>query len=199
MRIDLTISQMQEADDPIYRIIGGMTADEPMFVRLDKGVYGIKCFGGSNFLQDFNQYPEFDGPGGSYGVCDTVEQLLAYYPELSDACQDRSFVVTMTCIKRADQSPDGGWRWHKWGKYIGTFDHQYEYLYDEVGIEQVYVYHIYEVCKTKYDKMNTYQLADIAKNLKPEETVKIWPEKRFELTNSEIRKALIQIIENAVN
>jgi hypothetical protein len=30
------------------------------------------------------------------------------------------------------------------GRYIGKHDPQYEYLYDEVGIDHVYCYHIYE-------------------------------------------------------
>lgn len=35
----------------------------------------------------------------------------------------------------------------KWGEYIGKHNPQCEYLYDEVGIEQVYCYHVYEKVK----------------------------------------------------
>ena len=33
-----------------------------------------------------------------------------------------------------------GWRWHKWGPYIGTQDPQCEYLADEPEIKEVFVY-----------------------------------------------------------
>jgi hypothetical protein len=49
-------------------------------------------------------------------------------------------------VIKANQSHEGGWRWHKWGEYIGKYEPQYEYLYDEPEIEKVYVYHIYEKC-----------------------------------------------------
>lgn len=42
----------------------------------------------------------------------------------------------------------GGWRWHKWGTYIGTLDPQCEYLDDEdFGEDFKYVlcFHLYHV------------------------------------------------------
>jgi len=49
-------------------------------------------------------------------------------------------------VIRKDLEPtDGGWRWHKWGEYIGTQNPQMEYIHDEPEIEKVYVYHIYEL------------------------------------------------------
>jgi len=78
----------------------------------------------------------------AYGVCDSVEQLLAACPELE--APGRRFVVTVTPVKRANQPADGGWRWHKWGDYIGTQNPQHEYLYDDVHIDMVLCYHIFE-------------------------------------------------------
>lgn len=48
-------------------------------------------------------------------------------------------------MERCEQYPEGGWRWHKWGPYIGVQNPQCEYLYDEKNIDVVYTYHIYEI------------------------------------------------------
>jgi len=118
---------------------GGRT-DPPR--ELLTGVYEIGHFGSSDFLADaYERYP--DVSVGPYGVCDTVRQLLDACPELEKDPQ-REFVVTVTPIRRADESPSGGWRWHKWGAYIGTQCPQHEYLYDDTHIDEVLVYHIYE-------------------------------------------------------
>lgn len=114
---------------------------------IKEGIYLIQGFGSTAFLPDYEHYPEFTSTGhdtyrGCYGVCDNVEQLLAHYPELE--MSERKFVVTMTSVKKSEQPGDGGWRWHKWGEYIGTQDPQYEYLYDEKNIEEVFCFHIYE-------------------------------------------------------
>jgi hypothetical protein len=39
----------------------------------------------------------------------------------------------------------GGWRWHKWGPYIGTQEPKCEYIHDEPEIEEVFTYHVYEL------------------------------------------------------
>ena len=77
-----------------------------------------------------------------YGVCDGVENLLERIPEL--VTSDREFVVLLTEIDKSDEPEDGGWRWHKWGDYIGTQTPTCEYIYDEPIIDLVYCYHIYE-------------------------------------------------------
>lgn len=125
---------------PILAIIAESNGRSEAARRLQQGVYEIGHFGGSNFLQGYDEHP--DVGVGSYGVCDTVEQLLKLYPELE--ASPRQFVVTVTPIRRAEEPKYGGWRWHKWGPYIGTKDPQCEYLADEPFIEEVLVYHIYE-------------------------------------------------------
>lgn len=86
----------------------------------------------------------FNGPE-DYGVCDNWEQIVDLWPEILTS--EREFIISVTLI---EQDPDnrgggGGWRWHKWGKYIGNFDHQCEYLDDEVGIDHVWTFHIIEI------------------------------------------------------
>jgi len=74
-------------------------------------------------------------------VVDSPEQFIERYHHLLEA-DERTFAVFFTVIRKADQSEEGGWRWHKWGEYLGSHTPQHEYLYDEEGIEEVYVVHI---------------------------------------------------------
>lgn len=77
-----------------------------------------------------------DGSGmPSYGVCDSPEQLLSMYRWEED---ERLFCLALTEVRREDQPSDGGWRWHKWGPYIGTQKTEYEYIRDEKNIESVF-------------------------------------------------------------
>lgn len=97
---------------------------------------------------EWDDYPEFCNPTddeiyrGSYGVCDGVDNLLEVYPELLQP--ERTFTVSMTPIHKSQEPDDGGWRWHKWGDYIGKQDPQCEYIYHEPVIETVYCFHLYE-------------------------------------------------------
>lgn len=75
------------------------------------------------------------------GVCDNEDQILNKWSHLENSNQ-RHF-ITMTPIYKEDQPESGGWRWHKWGEYIGNHPIECEYLYDEEDIEVVYVFHIY--------------------------------------------------------
>jgi hypothetical protein len=79
---------------------------------------------------------------GAYGVCDSPEQLLSLYDFEADP---RKLVISLTHLRKADEPPSGGWRWHKWGPYVGKQKPQCEYLYHEPEIAEIFVYHIYEV------------------------------------------------------
>jgi hypothetical protein len=126
--------------DPILAVIASINGNSGVTKELRPGVYEIGHFGDSSFMAGYDKHPETSV--GSYGVCDDVEQLLSACPELE--APGRKFVVTVTPVYKEAQSPDGGWRWHKWGPYIGTQNPQCEYLYHEPDIEQVYCFHIYE-------------------------------------------------------
>ena len=80
----------------------------------------------------------------NYGVCDNYKQILKRYPELKKDKQ-RKFLVGMTPIIRKHQPERNGWRWCKWGSYIGKHKPTSEYIYDDENIDMVYVFHIYEV------------------------------------------------------
>ena len=151
--------------DPFLELIAQVNGNSPGIDELRKGIYSIGHFGGTGFLEEFEHYPEFSVPGDDrflddrrncYGVCDNIDQILKVFPELEKS--DREFVVTVSKVERANQSPTGGWRWHKWGPYIGTHTPQHEYIYDEEGIDVVLCYHIYE--RVNYVGMTTDQLME---------------------------------------
>lgn len=80
-----------------------------------------------------------------YGLCDTPEQVLEH-PKYSEVLNDptRKFTVFLTLVRKEDQPEYYGFRWTKWGEYIGTQNPQCEYLYNETEIEEVLVFHILE-------------------------------------------------------
>lgn len=57
----------------------------------------------------------------------------------------RSYLIGLSTVNRKDEPEGGGWRWGKWGKYIGTQKPQHEYIYNDTHIDTVYCYHIYEI------------------------------------------------------
>lgn len=78
-----------------------------------------------------------------YGVADNIKQIKDYFKCLEESAQE--FIISVTEIRKEEQSSEGGWRWHKWGKYIGVQNPQYEYIYDEPEIQKVYCFHVYQV------------------------------------------------------
>ena len=122
---------------------------------LRTGIFLISHFGSSDLLKGWEHHPEFpdidtdEGSQyrGSHGVCDNVDQVLKRYPELESS--ERQFIVTLTAIERGTQPSSGGWRWHKWGDYIGVQKPEHEYIYDDRHIDKVYCFHIYEYGKEK--------------------------------------------------
>lgn len=130
--------------DPILSMVAAINGGSAAAKRLSKGVYEIGHFGSSRWPDGFDDSPQFgDTKFWCYGVCDNVDQILAACPEIG-ASEQRQFVITLTPVVRARQPSEGGWRWHKWGDYIGAHEPQHEYLHDEKGIDQVLVYHVYE-------------------------------------------------------
>ena len=151
MLVDSIALDTSELHDPIARVIAQLNGNKFIVTRVRQGVYQIPTFNGERFITGqykVDNYPVF-GPApdgeyrGAYGVCDNANQILVTYPEL--VCSERRFTVTLCEVRREAQSETGGWRWHKWGRYIGTFEPQHEYLNDEVGIDRVFCYHIYEL------------------------------------------------------
>jgi hypothetical protein len=82
-----------------------------------------------------------------YGVCDSPEQFDAKYGEALRGCPI-DLCVTFVHVEKdpTNKWKGGGWRWHKWGEYIGAGEPTQEYLDDEeLFPDGVYTFHIYEV------------------------------------------------------
>lgn len=93
-------------------------------------------------------YPELTTADGdyipNYGVCDSLEQFDALYGDTLRA-HAHSFIVTFVEIRRDEQPADGGWRYHKWGEYVGTQEPMHEYLHDDTHIERVFTFALHRV------------------------------------------------------
>lgn len=109
----------------------------------------LKALENRNELYGFTkEMPYFS----DYGVCDHYQQVLDLYPEM--VTNTSEYFIFLTPVTKLTQPSYGGWRWHKWGKYIGTQDPQAEYLADEPEIEEVYCYHIYKLSTTQLIAVN---------------------------------------------
>lgn len=181
MLIDPTFASPDDADPSIAAILMMLSDGEPSKpVKLATGVYEINHFNGEHEVdrqwwvgeeRDYDagypvlgevtvmKFPDGDksfGDFGPYGVCDSYEQILTKCPELVNDPK-RGFFIFVTRLRKDEESERGGWRWHKWGAYIGDQEPQCEYLYDEPVIEQVFTFHIYEV--TNKDSLKAANVA----------------------------------------
>lgn len=95
---------------------------------------------------DEHWFDESD-PIPAYGVADSVEQFLEKFKTIIEA-SDYGYAVGFTEVNRSEQSREGGWRWHKWGEYIGKREPQCEYLHDEPDIESIVTFSVLRT-KTK--------------------------------------------------
>jgi hypothetical protein len=141
MLVDVSLT----GGDSVTQSIAALVSDGLETKRLQTGIY--QCghwnfeFETSAKLEKYRlTLPDEDVP--RYGVCDSIDQVLARIPKT--LASDRKFLISMHLLKKADEKPRG-WRWHKWGEYIGTQNPRCEYLYDEPDIEEVWTFCIYEV------------------------------------------------------
>lgn len=78
---------------------------------------------------------------GPYGVVDNPAQFFELIGEKLRK-SERWFCIQLQQITKKD---DTGWRWHKWGPYYGKQEPQCEHIGDEPVIEEVWIFHIYEI------------------------------------------------------
>jgi hypothetical protein len=108
------------------------------YYQIEPGIYVCRLNADKSFSSLIDR--EKDMAPGTYGVADSHEQVLAY-----TKARDLDFpcVITLTPISRANQPETDGWRWSKWGPYIGTHQPQADYLADEPEINKVYVWRLH--------------------------------------------------------
>lgn len=85
-----------------------------------------------------------------YGIADNLEQVIGYYKDQYIDVPEKYFLFFTKIYQNKDNAGNwGGWRWHKWGPYIGKLNPKHEYLDDEEFGEDfqgyVIVYSFYKV------------------------------------------------------
>lgn len=86
----------------------------------------------------------------NYGVSDNIAQIKDYLQREGITDTEDAYVVFVTPIIKEEQPEHSGWRWHKWGEYIGTKTPKHEYIYDEEDdIPFVLVFCVYQLFYTK--------------------------------------------------
>ena len=134
-------------ENVIANIIAQINGNSTEVIRREQGVYEIGHFSFDNMmvvpLSFEHQYPKLWNDLYCFGICDDYQQIFDQCPQLRT--DKRRFCISITPIIKEKEPPTGGWRWHKWGPYIGEQKPTTEYLYDEPVIEKVYCYHIYEI------------------------------------------------------
>jgi hypothetical protein len=151
--------------DPIIDIIAQANGQKRGFEIIEEGFFTHGGFNtdllvwGRNAPEFYMGWPYFDGLN-SYGVCDTPQQFINRFKEKL-AKDVRTFCVGFCHVAKNPQNAGmgGGWRWHKWGPYIGIGEPLEEYLDDEKEfIYGVYVYHILQLegpeVRPPWDKTN---------------------------------------------
>jgi hypothetical protein len=144
MLVDVTFKRPDPQMAMILGIIGG---EDIVPRRIAEGMYQCGHWSIDQFglpLKDrWGDNSSLGYAVDTYGVCDYPEQVVERFPILKT--HPGKFFISFVRIRRGEQPRDGGWRWHKWGTYIGEKSPQCEYLHDEPEIEEVYTFSIYEV------------------------------------------------------
>lgn len=99
------------------------------------------------FFKDLNPFEGTWVVNYPYGVCDNYQQILNRVKGINEYINDKdnTYVIILYKVKKSEQPETGGWRWHKWGPYIGDHEITTEYLYDEDDIDFVYTFSIYRI------------------------------------------------------
>lgn len=133
--------------DPVVSEILSLIGQGGLPTEVEKGIYLSPSFSfGNGILNEKNDYFDFDDYDLSpYGVCDNIEQVKERYKKWFEH-PDFKFCVAFTKVLKSEQPESGGWRWGKWGEYIGEKTPRSDYLYDEGDdIQEIYCFHIYQI------------------------------------------------------
>lgn len=104
---------------------------------------GIYKDAGFNSRGLSSQIDSNDYDNNHYGVADNVEQIIKKFPSIND--EDGKYIIAYQRLSRDEEPQDGGWRWHKWGEYIGDKEPQCEYLAHEPEIESIIVFNVFKL------------------------------------------------------
>lgn len=118
--------------------------NENMFEHYETGIYrhdGFK-FNFDKFIQlncSDNIITKYSSEYNSYGICDNYKQVLAKYKDILNN-PDVNYVIGISTVSKSM-----GFRYYGWGEYIGNQILAHEYFDEDTDIDELYVYHIYEI------------------------------------------------------
>lgn len=107
--------------------------------------YNDKLFRRLKNIEDAEERAAFRINCWTYGVADNLQQVVDFYNANEEGFFKGNHVISCFEVHRNPDHPCCGWRWHKWGQYIGTQKPSREYLNDEPEIEKVVCFSIYKV------------------------------------------------------
>lgn len=142
----------EDGIDRLYAMYDASVKRHTLFQRHHRGIYVCESYMPELYVNEeslsrlrrltyLNRCGETGELKYDYGICDNINQLITYWDWENDP---RCLVIFCTPVRKCEQPPCDGWRWEKWGQYIGTKIPQADYLYDEPEIELVYVFTIFE-------------------------------------------------------
>lgn len=148
---DMRIFHVRPIEDGIYETNGfnfGHDLSRFTNYKESKGEFGKS---GQPVMIDYKQpieevmknYRKVKNP---YGVADNIEQIKNHFKQAIKH-KTNKIIISVVEIAKDTQPKNWGWRWHKWGEYIGIQNPQMEYIADEPEIERVYCFHAYAVIK----------------------------------------------------
>lgn len=111
-----------------------------------------------------NQLRELVMLDGDYvevsGLADNEDQVVEKFKHLAD--REEKFVIEMHPVYRKDEPDTHGFRFHKWGSYIGDREITMEYLYDQTDMDVIYVFQIVPLLdgkkKTIFGRTKTFNV-----------------------------------------
>lgn len=119
----------------------------------DRAIYEAIDFQGLNLFSmvKYKIVKDEDGFDKSIsGVCDNIDQILKTHHDIIIDTNKKYAIVTHK-IYQHDQPSKMGWRWKKFGPYIGEHDIGTEYLYNEdlsdINQDYIIIFRILEVIK----------------------------------------------------
>lgn len=137
-------------ENTVFAIIDGYPTGKELF----KGIYN-QGYNASNYFKRHltvtEMYPR-DLLCQCYGVVDSPKQFQTKFSESLES-DSRQLLVSVAHIPKdsSNKGKGGGWRWHKWGQYLGDGHPRQEYLDDEDKFENgVWVFNVYDL--TQYLK-----------------------------------------------
>lgn len=141
---EIIVDAKEEVLKGVWVTLGGnfhSDIDDSTNLELNHSLYYISASGVP--IMDFKTALNTEHVN-DYMVCDTIEQALEYWKGAVEN-PDHKYVISLMPVQKKNEPSTDGWRWHKWGEYIGTQNPQCEYLFDEPEIEKIYCANIYNV------------------------------------------------------